>query len=93
MTADQLDLRGEVCPMTFVRVRLWLEQARLGSTLEIHLDYEPATRSIPRSLKILGQSLEGCEALGNNLWRLQIRKVVADPTETHTTSREVAPYG
>ena len=93
MNPEQMDLRGEVCPMTFVRVRLWLEQASLGSTLDVKLDYEPATRSIPRSLKILGQAFEGCEPIGSNVWRLRIQKIVADPTEAHRTSNEGNHHG
>ena len=88
-----MDLRGEVCPMTFVRVRLWLEHASIGSTLDVQLDYEPATRSIPRSLKILGQAFEGCEVLGDNWWCLRLRKVIADPTETQTVHREAHHHG
>ena len=93
MNPEQMYLRGEVCPMTFVRVRLCLEQARLGSTLDVQLDYEPATRSIPRSLKILGQAFEQCESIGPNLWRLRIRKIIADPTERQRASNEVDHHG
>ena len=46
MSVDYLDLRGEVCPMTFVHVRLWLERAPLGAELAVDVDYQPATRSI-----------------------------------------------
>ena len=57
LKADHLDLIGEVCPLTFVRVRLWLETAAIGAELTVDVDYYPATQSIPRSLNILGQEL------------------------------------
>ncbi len=81
MTADHLDLRGEVCPLTFVRVRLWLETAAIGAELTVDVDYYPATKSIPRSLAILGQELITLEPLDHGLWQLRVRKVVHDPTE------------
>ena len=76
-----MDLRGEVCPLTFVRVRLWLETAELGAELVVEVDYQPATQSIPRSLKILGQQFITCQALSDGAWRLHLRKVVLDPNE------------
>ena len=81
MDRRYLDLRGEVCPLTFVRVRLWLEEAPIGASVAVDVDYEPATRSIARSLQILGQELLGCDVLPDGAWRLHLKKVVADPTE------------
>jgi TusA-related sulfurtransferase len=80
LRAEHLDLRGEVCPMTFVRVRLWLESAQIGARLAVTVDHQPATRSIPRSLAILGQEFGGCEPLEEGGWRLTLRKIVADPS-------------
>jgi len=67
--------------MTFVRVRLWLEAAPIGAELAVLLDYEPATRSIPRSLHLLGQRMLGLETSSDGQWVLRLRKDVADPTE------------
>ena len=81
MNADHLDLRGEVCPLTFVRVRLWLETAPIGAELTVDVDYFPATQSIPRSLTILGQELMALTCVEDGRWQLRIRKLVHDPTE------------
>ena len=81
MKGQHLDLRGDVCPLTFVRVRLWLEEAPIGTSATVDVDYEPATRSIARSLRILGQEYLGCETLPDGAWRLRLKKVVPDPTE------------
>jgi tRNA 2-thiouridine synthesizing protein A len=77
---DQIDLRGEVCPHTFVRVRLWLEQAPLQAELVAHVDYEPGTRQIPRALALLGQRHLATQTVVDG-WTLHIKKVVLDPTE------------
>ena len=81
MSVDYLDLRGEVCPMTFVHVRLWLERAPLGAELAVDVDYQPATTSIPRSLMILGQECLEVVERAEGCWRLHLRKSVPDPTE------------
>lgn len=53
-----LDLRGEVCPYTFVRARLALEALPLGAQLTIVVDHPPALRNLPRSLADWGQAVE-----------------------------------
>ena len=88
MERRYLDLRGEVCPLTFVRVRLWLEEAPIGASVAVDVDYEPATRSIARSLRILGQEYLGCETLPDGAWRLRLKKVVPDPTEHLHATKE-----
>lgn len=85
---DQLDLRGEVCPLTFVRIKLWLEEAALGAQLDVLLDHEPATRQIPRSLKLFKQRLDDLVELEPGLWRLTLTKIVPDPTEGMAVARK-----
>jgi tRNA 2-thiouridine synthesizing protein A len=46
-----LDLRGEVCPYTFVRTKLALEELAEGGDLLILLDHPAAFKNVPRSLK------------------------------------------
>ena len=71
-----LDLRGEVCPYTFVRVRLRLEDLSIGSALTVIVDHEPATRNIPRSARSWGQSVEDAVALTPGQWQIRIIKRV-----------------
>ncbi len=52
-----LDLRGEVCPYTFVRTRLALEALPLGARLRVRVDHEPARRNVPRSAIEWGQEV------------------------------------
>ncbi len=74
-----LDLRGEVCPYTFVYARLRLEELPIGAALEILVDHEPATRNVPRSIREWGQVVETVEPAETlaGVWRIVVRKQVA----------------
>ena len=73
--ADQtLDIRGEVCPYTYVKTRLALEEMEVGQVLRVRIDYEPATRSVPRSVKIQGDEVLSVAATQPSEWDILIRK-------------------
>lgn len=46
---ERLELLGEVCPFTFVRTKLRLEELPSGARLLVVVDHPPAARSVPRS--------------------------------------------
>ncbi len=69
-----LDIRGEVCPYTYVKTRLALEEMEAGQMLRVRIDYEPATRSVPRSVKIQGDEVIRVEATHPGEWEILIRK-------------------
>lgn len=50
---DDLDLRGEKCPDTFVYTKIKLEELAYGGggVLRVIVDYPPAVENIPRSIK------------------------------------------
>jgi tRNA 2-thiouridine synthesizing protein A len=73
---EVLDLRGEVCPYTFVYTRLALEDLPVGAMLAILVDHEPATRNVPRSAREWGQAVDAVEPLGRGVWRIVVRKQV-----------------
>lgn len=50
-----LDLRGEVCPFTFVRTKVLLEELPLGARLRLVVDHRPAVTNVPESLRAWGQ--------------------------------------
>ena len=70
----ELDLRGEVCPYTFVRTKLTLEEMPLGAALEVLVDHEPASRNIPKSAGEWGQEVTAVEPAGPGLWRITLIK-------------------
>lgn len=53
MTAPDLsiDITQEVCPMTYVRVKLALERLGPGQTLEVVMSGEEPWRNVPRSVR------------------------------------------
>lgn len=61
MTRTQLDLRGEVCPYTFVRTKLALEEIAVGDELVLIFDHRPAFTSIPQALREDGHAVLAIE--------------------------------
>lgn len=70
-----IDLKGEVCPYTFMLTKLNLEEMEPDEILEVIVDYPPAVENIPRSVKDqnLGEVLS-VEKISKNTWKLTIKK-------------------
>ncbi len=49
-TTQELDITGEVCPMTFVRTKLRLERMAEGEILRVRLRDGEARVNVPRAL-------------------------------------------
>lgn len=71
---EQLDLRGEVCPYTFVRTKLKLETMPPGAMLEVIVDFEPATVNIPRSARDWGQDVAAIQEIEPGVWCIPLIK-------------------
>ena len=71
----ELDIRGEVCPYTFVKTKLALEEMQPGQVLRVLVDYEPATKNVPRSVRLQGDEVVGVESCGVSQWAIVLRKV------------------
>lgn len=71
-----LDLRGDVCPVTFAKTKIALEEMRIGEVLLVRLDYEPATRNVPRSAELYGDEVLAVRQVGDREWEVLIRKRV-----------------
>ena len=52
-----LDIRAQVCPMTFVRTRLALDRLRPGQVLAVRLRGEEPIRSVPQAAAELGHEV------------------------------------
>jgi tRNA 2-thiouridine synthesizing protein A len=70
----ELDLRGEVCPYTFVRAKLATEEMDPGQVLRILLDHLPAVEDVPRSLATLGDEVLLVRQLNDTDWEILVRK-------------------
>lgn len=69
----QLDITLDLCPMTFVKTKLELEDLAPGQVLEVLLrDGEPL-ENVTRSCQEDGHPIEAREPAGPELWRLWIR--------------------
>lgn len=54
---SELDLRGVLCPINWVRARLALEELRPGETLHLRLDPGEPLDSVPRSAREEGHDV------------------------------------
>ncbi len=70
----RINIKGLVCPYTFVKSKLAIEDMEVGEVLEILLDYEEAARSIPKSMEDHGQKVLKVEKINDTDWILLIRK-------------------
>ena len=69
-----INIKGHVCPYTFVKAKLAIESMEVGQILEIILDYEEAATSIPKSMEDHGQKVLKVEKINDTDWILRIRK-------------------
>lgn len=71
----KIDIRGEVCPYTFVKSKLALEELESGQVLEIIVDHAPATENVPRSMENEGHKVLEVSKIGEHEWKIVIQKV------------------
>ena len=48
--ANRLDITGDCCPMTFVKVKLALDKLRSGDILEVTLNEGEPLNNVPRTV-------------------------------------------
>jgi len=70
----ELDIRGEVCPFTFVKSKLVLEQMKEGEVLRVIIDYEPSAENVPKSMREEGQEVLAVNRIDEGLWEILVRK-------------------
>jgi len=79
MTAAQepdceLDITGEMCPMTFVRTRLALDRMRPGETLLVRLRGDEPLRNVPRTAREQGHEVLSLETGADGISLLLLRR-------------------
>ena len=75
---QRLDIRGKVCPMTFVYTKLKLEEMNSGAILEVTLDFPAALKNVPANCERqkLGTLLEiNSLETEKETWLLKIKKI------------------
>ncbi len=72
-----LDLKGEVCPYTFVKSKLALEQMDTGQVLRITVDNSESASNVPRSLELEGHEVIEVEQVSPSVWDIVVKKSVS----------------
>jgi [CysO sulfur-carrier protein]-S-L-cysteine hydrolase len=70
----ELDLRGLVCPFTFARTRLALEEMRPGQLLRVRVDNPDSARNVPRSLEAQGQDVISVGEAEPGVWEILVER-------------------
>ena len=75
-TADEkVDITDVVCPVTFVKTKVALEELDDGQILQVHLNDGEPVQNVPRSVKDEGHRILKLEDNGDGTYELYIRKV------------------
>ncbi len=70
----ELDLRGVLCPINFVKTKLKLEEMSEGEVLDVILDDGEPMRNVPRSVKAEGHRIIKVEPLPDSTYKLTIQR-------------------
>lgn len=69
-----LDIASDICPVTFVKTKLLMEQMKLGEIVEIRLSSGEPLENVPRSVREEGHtvlSLESATEVDVHILRIQ----------------------
>lgn len=69
-----IDLKGDVCPITFVKSKLALEPMKSGQILEIIIDYESSSENVPKSMENEGHKVIEVKKINDTDWRILVKK-------------------
>jgi tRNA 2-thiouridine synthesizing protein A len=70
----EIDITGDICPMTFVRTRLALDRMAPGDTLLVQLKGDEPLRNVPRTATEQGHEVLSIETDPAGISRLLIRR-------------------
>ena len=71
----KIDLKGEVCPYTFVKSMLALEEMEEGQVLQVIIDHLPAVENVPQSLMNEGYEILEVSQINDTDWSITVRNV------------------
>lgn len=75
---QEIDIRGEVCPYTFVKSKLAIEEMNEGEVLRVMVDHLPATENVPRSMKLEGHHVLRINQINETDWEILIQKTFTE---------------
>ena len=71
---NEINLKGEVCPMTFVKTRLALEKVDYGERIKVIFDSKEAKTNVPKSLEELNHKIIHIDELDRKNFYIIIEK-------------------
>lgn len=70
----EINLKGEVCPYTFVKSKLAIEELESGQVLKVIVDHLPAVENVPRSMEAEDHHVLRVEKINETDWEIVIKK-------------------
>lgn len=72
---DKVDITDVVCPVTFVKTKVALEELDDGQILQVHLSDGEPVQNVPRSVKDEGHKILKLQDNEDGTYELYIKKV------------------
>ena len=72
--ADKVDITDVVCPVTFVKTKIALEELEEGEVLQVHLAAGEPLQNVPRSCKEEGHQVLGLDDNGDGTYEMYVRR-------------------
>ena len=60
---DEVDITDKVCPLTFVKAKVAIEELEDGEILAVRMNDGEPVQNVPRSMKEEGHNSESCDRL------------------------------
>lgn len=70
----ELNLKGEICPYTFIKSKLALEDMQVGQVLKVIVDFQLSSEDVPRGMEFEGHKVLKVEKINPTDWEIVIRK-------------------
>ena len=72
---EKVDVTDVVCPVTFVKTKVALDELDEGQVLQVHLNAGEPAQNVPRSVKDEGHEVLKLQDNGDGTFELFIKKV------------------
>lgn len=72
---DKVDITDVVCPVTFVKTKVALEELEDGEILQVHLNDGEPVQNVPRSVKDEGHQILKLVDNEDGTYELYVKKV------------------
>ncbi len=72
---EQVDITDKVCPMTFVKAKVTMDELEDGEILAIRMNDGEPVQNVPRSMKEEGHKIRKLQDNEDGTYTLYVRKV------------------